>query len=147
MVRSYVNFDTNAVIAFISKRSAEFIQKHHEQIRTQLVDIVEEGRKWLIREFLDKPRLRKNNTPYPRRRTGNLIRALSFTIRKTRDESMLKISKRTVQYSVKQVWAPLISKSGRDYGVILDTSRRYTTRGYKYRLAEHMSDYIKRKLK
>lgn len=89
-VSTQIRADISGIIANVRKRSQKIIEEHADTIFQNLHNLVDKGRQYLIVNFLSVPKpkytgkadYKRNISPYPRRDTGSLIRALSFGIKK-----------------------------------------------------------------
>jgi len=140
----------------IGKRSKAILDESIKQYRKQMRDIVSRVKPYIVNGFLSVPYTKaRNTTGMPRRRTGNLIKSLSYVVRKTHDQALSekRMDKRHVQFTVKQLWDERLTQMGKpingvsSYGELLHTSKRYKQRGYRVTLSDRAMMFIDRELR
>ena len=140
----------------IGKRSGVIMDEYIMQYEKELHDVISRLKPYIVTTFLSVPYDRKtrNTSQYPRKRTGNLIRSLSYVIRKSRTQTEdIKLTKRHVQYTITQLWDDNLTKMKRpvngisSYGELLNVSRKFKQRGYKTTINDKARNFIENRVK
>jgi hypothetical protein len=146
----------NKMAITIGKRSKAILDESVKQYAKRLRDIVSKVKPYIVTAFLSEPYTKARNTSeMPRRKTGALISSLSYTVRKTTDQSMseVRMDKRHVQFTVQQKWNDKLTKMKEpingisSYGELLHTSKRYKQKGYRTKLRDRAMMFIDRELR
>lgn len=159
-ITTHIRFDTSGIIANVRKRSRAYIEEHSNQIFDNLYNVVEQGKNWIIRTFLSAPFVPlkngksyvHNTTPYPRRNTGALVRALSFRVLKNRIQLGYRRANQ-IQFTIIPTWKhdPQPGTGKGDYPELLNSGRQqrganknkyYMQRGFKDKVKLHMAEYL-----
>jgi hypothetical protein len=146
----------NKMAITIGKHSKALLDESVKEYAKKIRNIVSKVKPYIVTAFLSEPYTKARNTSeMPRRREGNLIKSLSYTVRKTKDQSLseVRMDKRHVQFTVKQLWDERLTQMKEpingisSYGELLHTSKRYKQRGYRVTLSDRAMMFIDREIR
>lgn len=146
----------NAIAITIGKKSKAVLDKSVKEYTKKFHNFMPVLKERLVKQFLSKPWSKSRNTsPFPRRKTGQLIKSLSYVVRKTNDRlaSETKLTKRHVQFTVKQLWDESQTQMSKEmhgttsYGELLNKSKRYKQYQYRVLLSDMAKQFIEREVR